>query len=66
MEERGGRVGDAGGQGRGVRGALRRGEGFDAGLRLEESLGGECAAGEKAGESRQDAADRWDGGGAAR
>ncbi len=66
MEERGGRVGHAGGQGRGVSSTLCRGEGVDGRLRLEESLGREGAAGEEAGESRQDAADRWDGGGAAR
>lgn len=67
MEERGGGgVGSAGGQRRGVRGALGRGEGFDAGLRLEKSFGRERAAGEEAGQGRQDAADRWDGGGAAR
>lgn len=65
MEERRGGVGSAGGQRRGVSSALGRGEGFDAGLRLEKSLGCEGAAGEKAGESRQDAADRWDGGGRA-
>lgn len=66
MEERGGGVGGAGGQGRGVSGALGRGEAVDAGLRLEESFGREGAAGEEAGQGRQDAADRWDGGGAAR
>lgn len=66
MEERGGRVGNAGGQRRGVSGALRRGEGFDSGLRLEKRFGCEGTSGEEAGERRQDAADRWDGGVAAR
>lgn len=65
MEKRGGRVPDAWGERRRVRGALCRGEGLDAGLRLKERLGREGAAGEEAGESRQDAANRWDGGGAA-
>lgn len=65
MEDRRGREGNAGGQRRGVSGALCRGEGFNGGLRLDE-LGREGAAGEKARESRQDAADRWDGGRATR
>jgi len=66
MEERGGDVGSAGGQRRGVTAALGRGEDVEARLRLQESLGCEGAAGEEAGQSREDAADRWDGGGAAR
>lgn len=52
MEKRGGRVTDAGAERRRVRGALCRGEGLDAGLRLKERLGRQGTAGEEAGEGR--------------
>lgn len=61
MEERWGRVGDAGAKRTGVGSALWRGESVDH-LRMEESFGRHCSTGEEAGESRQDAADRWDNG----
>ncbi|CAG5897416.1 unnamed protein product [Menidia menidia] len=60
VEERGGDVGRSGGQWRGVAAARGRGEGVQARPRLEEGLG------EEAGQGREDAADRWDGGRGAR
>lgn len=61
MEERWGRVGDAGAKRTGVGSALWRGESVDQ-LRMEESFGRQCSVREEAGESRQDAAGRWDNG----